>query len=315
MIRGGFSTQSAWMQFLMLIMLVLMGMLVFTLVGLVLIPVIYDASLSTVMEVIQSGGSLPVEWLIFLQGLSSIGMFLVPAVLAAHLFSLDGTSYLKLNRFPSRGFVVVGLLVLVTLSANSLSDILYRLSRGFVWPEAFGTLEQMINTSEANMSRQIQRFLEMSNTFEFIQVFFVMAILPALCEEVLFRGALQPVFKKMTGNVHLGVFLTALSFALVHLQFYTFLAILALGLILGYIKEWSRSLWPGIIVHLINNGSIVVAVYFFGVDYQAVNEVSYNWDWQYILPGLVILAVSLFTLHKVLHQEKKNPTLSEDGVK
>lgn len=307
MIKGAFSDQSSWMQFLMLILLVFLGMIVFTMVGLIFIPLIYPVSFSEVFNTLQSGQPLSPELLIFLQGLSSIGTFLVPAILAAYLFSYNGADYLRLTTFPKRSVAVVLLLIVLTLAGNSLSDMLYRLSKAIPWPEAFKVLKNVIDASELSMHEQIGLFLEMHSSFEFVQVFFIMAILPAVCEEALFRGALQPVMKRLSGGLHAGVLLTSFLFALIHLQFYTFLPILALGLVLGYIKEWSNSLWVPMIVHLINNGSIVVAVYFFDVDYQSMNEVSAGWNLEYTIPGLLVFVLALYLLKRVLSPGKRKP--------
>ncbi len=307
MIKGAFSGHSPWMQFLMVIFLGLLSITVFTIIGLLLMPVFFPVSLNDVFQMSQAGSGYTVGMLKFLQGLSSLGLFLVPAIIAVHIFSTDSNSYLRVNYFPTPWFVVVVLLIIITLSGNALSDILYRLSKSMPWPESWSALHSFIEASEVSMNEQIQDFLAMASPFDFIQIFFIMAILPALCEEALFRGVLQPVLKRLTGNVHLGVLSTSFCFALMHLQFYTFLPILALGLVLGYVKEWGRSLWPPIIIHLINNGTIVIGVYFFGVDYQSVNDVGASLDLQYSLPGLLIFGSALYLLYRLLHNQNKSP--------
>lgn len=311
MIKGALSGHSPWMQFLMLVFLVFLGMIVFTIIGLMFIPVIYPVSFSEVFNMLQAGQPLGPELLIFLQGLSSIGTFLIPAMVAAYLFSYSGADYLRLTTFPRRWIAVALLLIVLTLSGNSVSDLLYRLSKAMPWPESLNALKDFIDDSELSMNEQIRIFLKMNSSFEFVQIFFIMAILPAVCEEALFRGALQPVMKKLSGGLHSGVLITSILFALIHLQFYTFLPILALGLVLGYIKEWSNSLWVPMIVHLINNGSIVVAVYFFDVDYQSMNEVSAGWNLQYTIPGVVVFIVTLYLLQRIFRSEKKE--LLPDG--
>ncbi len=308
MLRGSFAGHSPGMQFLMIIFLAVLGITVFSLLGILFIPLIYSVSFNALLDASQGGEAFPPQVLKFLQGLSSIGLFLVPALISAHLFSLNGARYLRIDRFPKKWLPVIILLVIITLSGNVLSDLLYRLSKALSWPESLAFLEEAIVSSESNMTRQIQKFLVMETPYDFVQMFFIMAILPAVCEEAMFRGALQPVLIRFTKSSHLGIAFTALLFSLMHLQFYTFLAIFALGLVLGYVRLWTNSLWPPMIIHLINNGTIVVAVYFYNVDYMSANDISEAWDWKLGVPGLLVFITSVVLLYKITKRKKESPT-------
>ena len=149
------------------------------------------------------------------------------------------------------------------------------------------------------MEDQIARFLQMNNPLDLIQVFFVMALLPALGEESLFRGALQPVLRRKLSG-HAAVWITAALFALMHQQFYTFLPILALGAVLGYLREWSGSIWLSVIMHLVNNGSIVIGVYFSGMTYAEINDLSSGWEWYWSVPAIIVFMITLFVTRRSL---------------
>ncbi len=291
----------------MIIFLAVVGITVFSLLGFLLIPLIYSVSFGSLLVASQDGNGFSPEILKFLQGLSSIGLFLVPALIASHLFSFNGARYLRIDRFPKNWLPVLVLLVVITLSGNVLSDLLYRISKGIPWPEALSSLEQLISGSESNMTRQIQEFLVMKSPYDFVQMFFIMAILPAVCEEAMFRGALQPVLIKLTGNRHFGIVFTALLFGLMHMQFYTFLSIFVLGIVLGYVRQWTDSLWPAMIIHLINNGSIVIAVYFYNVDYLQANEISDAWDWKLGVPGMLVFTAAMVLLYRLMIPKKEKP--------
>lgn len=307
MLRGSFASHSPGMQFLMLIFLALLGITVFTLIGLLLVPLLYGIPIEALLGDAQAQGDFPIEVLKFLQGISSIGLFLVPALVGAHLFSFSGPHYLKVNTFPAQWLAVLVLLVVITFSGNVISDLLYRLSKSINWPLSLSFLKETLEASEAGANRQIRSFLVMDSPFQFVQMFFIMAILPAICEEAMFRGALQPVLIKFTQSPHLGIILTAFLFAFIHLQFYTFLSIFALGVVLGYVRLWTKSLWPSVIIHLINNGSIVVAVYFYGIDYMDANDISTPWNWQMGILGLVVFIASLLGLYRLMNYKKESP--------
>jgi len=88
----------------------------------------------------------------------------------------------------------------------------------------------------------------------------LLAVTPAICEEVLFRGAL------LQGTVHrLGarraILLNALVFGVFHVSaesVYRVLPTLWLGLLLASVVWWTRSLWTGVLMHLVNNGAVVL---------------------------------------------------------
>jgi hypothetical protein len=136
-----------------------------------------------------------------------------------------------------------------------------------VWPESLDWLESYFAQTEDLMTQQYESLLQMGSFTEFLQVLTVMALLPAVAEEAMFRGVLQPLLVKGSGK-HFGIVLTSLIFALLHQQFQVLLAIFVLGLVLGYLREWTKSLWVPTLVHFVNNGSIVVMVYFFNLDYS-----------------------------------------------
>jgi len=82
--------------------------------------------------------------------------------------------------------------------------------------------------------------------------FFFVALTPAICEEILFRGfALRPLEKAFGGKW--AIILTAIAFAIVHLDFVRLVPTFALGLAFGYTAIKTRSIFPSMVLHLLNN--------------------------------------------------------------
>lgn len=302
--KGTFSESGPWMQFLILAFLVLGGIVLFTSLGLMLSSLFFPLSLNEITAIVQSPSTLrDIEVLKFLQGFTTMGVFLVPGIFGAYLFSAAPATYLGIDSFPRQGVLVLVLLVLLALSGTTLSDALYRLSKSISWPESLVFLEEMLKNTEQMMGEQVEAFLRMEGPGDFVEVLFILALLPAVCEETLFRGALQPVLQKALKNPHLGIWATAFCFALLHQQFYTFLSIWALGAVLGYLRYWSGSLWVPVVVHFVNNATIVVAVYFFDLSYREVNDLSGAWQVEYALPGLVLFAVLLYSIYRLVRRD------------
>lgn len=86
---------------------------------------------------------------------------------------------------------------------------------------------------------------------------FVLAVVPAVGEELMFRGMFMRMLTRATRNVHAGIWLTALLFGLIHLQFYNFLAIVFMGALFGYLLIWTGNIWIPIIAHFLNNAVTV----------------------------------------------------------
>ena len=99
----------------------------------------------------------------------------------------------------------------------------------------------------------------------------VIAIAPAVCEEMLFRGLLQSLFIKRGMNGHLAVWVVAIIFGIVHFQFAGIIARVFLGAVLGYLFYYSKTLWLPIFVHAFNNAGAVL-LYF--IVYNQTGETS-----------------------------------------
>jgi membrane protease YdiL (CAAX protease family) len=83
------------------------------------------------------------------------------------------------------------------------------------------------------------------------------AVIPALCEELLFRGVLTRALAPRTGRV-VAIALTAALFALYHLSLVQLVPVFILGLWLGALGIGTGSLWPAVVAHALNNGLAIL---------------------------------------------------------
>ena len=93
------------------------------------------------------------------------------------------------------------------------------------------------------------------------------ALLPALCEEWLFRGTLQPLLIRASGNIHVGIWISAGLFSAIHMQFFGFIPRMLLGAAFGYLVVHSGSIWPAVTGHLVNNAGVVIAAAWMGPEW------------------------------------------------
>jgi hypothetical protein len=120
------------------------------------------------------------------------------------------------------------------------------------------------------------------------------AIIPAICEELLFRGVLMPLLGKMTRNIHIAIWITAALFSLIHMQFYGFLPRLLMGAVLGYLVIWSGSLWTAILAHFVNNATAFILFQLYGTLETPDNSVISSMAF-YIIASILFIALILWS--------------------
>jgi sodium transport system permease protein len=84
----------------------------------------------------------------------------------------------------------------------------------------------------------------------------IMALLPALCEELAFRGFVMSGFRHV-GHKWWAIALSAVAFGAVHMFLSQKISAAAIGIVIGYLAIHTGSLWPGVLFHAIHNGILV----------------------------------------------------------
>lgn len=192
----------------------------------------------------------------FLQTFSSIGTFLAPALLFGFLMTRSWVSYARANvGFTAKQFGIVLVLSVVLLP---IVVFLTYLNELIVLPESWAMTAWMVKMEEN--ANQVLELLTADGSVQTLLVNIVfLAVVPALCEEFLFRGTLQPFFTKWFRNKHVAIIVTAFIFSAIHFQFAGFIPRFVLGIYLGYLLVWSGSLWLPVVAHLLHNSfSLIV---------------------------------------------------------
>ncbi|MFV0522355.1 MAG: lysostaphin resistance A-like protein [Mangrovibacterium sp.] len=238
----------------------------------------------------------------FLQVFQSIFVFGIPSFIMAYCYSEKPTEYLYLNAKPHlQGVIYCLLLFLFALPIVNLSGLL---NEQLVLPHALSSLEQWMKTSEEFAQYVVQKMVDESATPTWIN-YIVIAVVPALVEELLFRGALQRIFIKWTASMHWGIWISAAVFSAIHMQFYGFLPRMLLGALFGYVVCCSGSLWISIGLHFINNSFALYlefyngSLLFDGQQSPIAPETWHDVSFAYIVLSIVGLAASVYFLQRV----------------
>jgi membrane protease YdiL (CAAX protease family) len=208
-----------------------------------------------------------IKMLKYFQVVQSVGLFIVPPIILGWLFNGNIAKYLNLHKNVNG--VSVLLVTLLIIFALPLINFIGEWNNQMQFPEWLRSVEQWMQNAEENAAELTEAFLKVDTTGGLIFNLFMIAFLPAIGEELLFRGVIQRIFTKMTKNYHWGIWISAILFSALHIQFYGFVPRMLLGVLFGYLLIWSGSMWLPIIAHFANNGFAVVAIYM--VDKNIVN--------------------------------------------
>lgn len=193
-----------------------------------------------------------------MQLLTAVFGFFVPAVVTAALMNRRPFKLLGLaeGANPQQAGVVILIIGASLAVATGLSYINAHIPIPANWRIEFMKLED-------NYNRQVEAIIQLKNTKDYIIALVVMAFLPALCEETMFRGGLQNFLTRSTNMPWLSIIIVSLIFSVVHLSFYGFLARMFLGIILGFIFQYSGKLWLSILAHFLNNALALTVLFYY----------------------------------------------------
>ncbi len=220
---------------------------------------------------------------------NSIGQVLglaVPALLFARLHSSRVMEYLRLRDVDGR---LLLLAVVGVIGLQPVAQWLAELNRQIPLPEGLRALDE-------TQLEVIQAVLASDLGLAFNLV--MMALVPAICEEVLFRGYAQRQFERATGPA-MGVVLSGVLFGLYHLRPSQLIPLVVLGLFMAYLVWRSGSLLPAMLVHVVHNGLAVAAARYVetqpGYDLETLEHASM--PWYAVAFGFVILGGVLYLVH------------------
>ncbi len=194
-----------------------------------------------------------------IQILGATGTFIIPAFLFSYLFEGDLFSYYQFGN-PARSLpllLVIAMMISVVPFINYLAEINLKMEFPIRGVDNF--LRMLEDDAE-----EIMRAFTTTRTFWGLLVNLLMiGVIAAVGEELIFRGLLQRLMIGMVKNAHVAILITAFLFSAFHFQFFSFLPRFALGIILGYLMYYGRSIWFPILAHFVNNTMGVIYYYFY----------------------------------------------------
>lgn len=224
-----------------------------------------------------------------------IGMFLVPALLFPAAIKYPKNTLIMYQNRVYPKLVFLGVLAIV-ISVPAISWM-YEINKSMRFPEILADFEAKIRLMEDQAEAITKIFVAADNLPMLLVNLFVVALVPAICEEFFFRGILLQYTRFVFDNSWIAILVSALVFSGFHGQFYGFLPRFALGVLLGYLFLNSGSIYIPIIAHFANNALAVLLIYFekeLAIFTVFASDYHFAWYWG-ILSTLACAAIAYYT--------------------
>jgi membrane protease YdiL (CAAX protease family) len=245
---------SSWAQLGLLIGLCGVGIVIYAIFTALFATTALHISFSDLENALNNPAN--VEAVRFLETMGSFFVMFLPAIVFAVIVDRKPFEPLGFNVMISRNQVFY--VIILFFAALFVSAALAELNE---WIPISKSLATKFKQLEDEYDKQIMVMGYMKNNADFLMSLLVLALMPAIFEETLFRGALQPVMIKISQNAFVGILFTAIIFSAIHGSYYGFLPRLFLGLVLGYVFYFSKNIWLNITVHFLNNAIAVAEMY------------------------------------------------------
>ena len=241
----------------------------------------------------------------YLLAIQSLALFLFPSLAIAWFFS-SPIEFFHLNkRINVKNYLIT---ILIVLAAQGVVSLLGYLNNNLHFPDSLFNIEQQLRNIEKKALLLITSILSETNIYKLLLNIIIIAIIPAIGEELFFRGILQHYLNETFNNAHVAIFSTALIFSFVHFEFFTLLPRFFLGLILGYIFYWNKNILLPILAHFTNN-FIGIMIYYFGIQNGKTPEelslIEKPIIWLTLI-SIVILSFLMYKLKQLSYAQNKN---------
>ncbi len=198
------------------------------------------------------------SFMMILTGISHLGGFWLAGL--AYLKWIEGRHFDSLNKVELK-VNLIPIIIILVIAFLPLNEFFIRMNENMVLPKQMNGVQNWMKEAEENAAKLTKFIMDFTSIPQLIIAFIVIACFAGIGEELIFRGLLQNIFLKKFNNHHLAIWLSAILFSAIHLQFYGFVPRMLLGAMFGYLYVWTGNLWVPIIAHITNNGFVVIMMY------------------------------------------------------
>lgn len=194
--------------------------------------------------------------IMWIQVISTFFMFFLPTYFTAVICYRNPLKFIGFNtNFNYKQLLIVLVIVFFTFP---LSGALAEWTKMIPIPKSW---EVYFKAKEADRATQEEALIHINSFSRYFSSMIIIALLPAIFEEVCFRGGLQNILTRWFKGPWIAIIITSIIFSAVHISYYGFFVRAALGVALGLVFYYSGSIWLSILFHFLYNGVQVTALY------------------------------------------------------
>ena len=250
---------------------------------LLIFGIVFSSVLGVFITMINGGGITDLKNLQIIQVLNQVVGFLLPPVLYAMLVKEKPFNYLGFNKIPTWSLLGIVAMFAVIPFLSMVTEW----NDGIVFPESMRAIEEQLRGIQEKSEEIIKTFIGQGSLFSSL---LIIAALAAISEELLFRSVIQKAFITLFKNAHVAIIVTAIVFSAFHGDIFGFIPRFILGLMLGYMFWMSGSIFPSMLMHFVNNATIVMLYYlntrgFIDIDVETFGSTS----------NILVIILSLIT--------------------
>ncbi len=295
------ASRKNWLLSLVVITLVAFGTLVLLQgVAIAFVPFLFQVSMEDLMSLVAGNYDIPNGRmaLLFTQGIGSgLGFWAATWIVVRFLEKANLNWTKQLSRVTGKNLALVAAMTVGGMLVNGL--LMYWNSH-LALPEFLSGVEQWMRDMETQLMELTQFLTDFQSISELLAGILVIGVFAGVGEELFFRGLIQPKMQGYLGSPHWGIWVTAIIFSAIHVQFYGFLPRLFLGALFGYLYHYTGSLFYPILGHILNNALTLLLVYaanqgVIALDVQSTDTVSYPGA----LLGFLVLTLGFLYFKKV----------------
>ncbi|MFD2246604.1 CPBP family intramembrane glutamic endopeptidase [Pontibacter ruber] len=308
---NGFISKGRHPFFILLLLLAFMlgGYFIASFIYLLLVNLLFGIGVAELTTILSNPVDHPegADVMLLFQGLVQFCSFVLAPLLMLRILNYNIDQYLNWKERPWLGLVLLaGLIVVLIMPFNSL---IINWNAKLDLPGFMDGFEQWARAKEDELAELTKLIANFATVPRLLVGLLTIAVIPAIGEELVFRGIVQRQVHRWSGNAHVAVWVAALIFAAIHVQFFGFVPRALLGALFGYLYLWSGNLIVPIVAHFVNNGFTVFLLYL-----QQTKSIEYDVESTEPMPIYTIimsLVLSIAVLYYLYQRFRQVPARTE----
>jgi len=285
-----------FLQLLLLLFYAVTGGLVFGILAIVIVLLMYGLGIVSNLDMLLAGDTKYIAGFKVIQILSSIGTFILPPIALALTERKKVTEFYL---FKQPKFLLIVLVLAIMILSMPFMEWTVIWNQKMVLPDFLHKIEQWMKEKETIAMKMTIQLITVRSNFDFIVNLVMIAVIPAIGEELMFRGGVQRSLNRAFENPHVAIWLSAIIFSAIHVQFYGFVPRMLLGAGFGYLYYYSGSIWYAMLAHFINNAYAVCAAFYMQKHHMPLDKadepIGFPW-YGYLISAIITIA--LFKIFK-----------------